>query len=348
MPELTPQQTDIVRRIAVTMLALAAYRALSIVPLPGISLAGTANLDPSTMHRLSIAALGLAAWMPAVMLAEIAVLVLPDTWTKRLSRFGHAAPFAALIVALALAFSVLQGAGIAVALEQSRNLVDEPGALFKLTTIATLAGGTALTIVLARIIETAGIGSGFWVLLAASSATELASGAVRAATRALSGIAGQNEILIPVATVIAVLAIVALILTRARAGFLAGEPVVWPIAIYGFVLTNLVLPLGLLIDRDFFNQAEKLAVFMPDHPIGLAIAALLLALITYRYARNESSIPLWPATLAVLFGTLLLSALANLFVATYALYPGKLVVATAVAAMIALSIQQRWNAPSAG
>jgi len=59
----------------------------------------------------------------------------------------------------------VQGYGIAVALESSTGVVDDPGAFFRLTTVVTLVGGTLFLMWLGEQITARGIGNGISLII---------------------------------------------------------------------------------------------------------------------------------------------------------------------------------------
>ena len=106
---------DIVRRVLVTVAALVVFRFASIIPIPGIALEDPSFATDDFLKRLSFMAVGVIAWVSAVTLAELVVLLLPPRVTSQITHEGHANPFAFPIVTFAFAMSALQGYGIAVA-----------------------------------------------------------------------------------------------------------------------------------------------------------------------------------------------------------------------------------------
>lgn len=340
---------DLKRRLAATLFAVTAYHALSFVPLPGVSLAG---LSPSheaapnlqALSRISIVAVGLTAWLSALTLAELITLIAPASWTKRFTTpAGHADPFAWPLLALTMLFAGLQANGIAAAMSTLPDLVPDAGPVFNLTTVATLIGGTALAIVFARLIETKGVGWGFWILLAsvivASTAPAVPQTALIVSRMIGTGLgasasASAELILFLAILVAATAAVVALILARRNMGFSNGEPLVWPVQLYGLLLGNLIIPLAYLVSNGTDARPDALLFLLPNRPVGALIAALLLAAIVYRNANRENSNTLAGPTLAGLAGITWLTAQTHSAATGLMLSAGRVVVVVAVATFI--------------
>lgn len=341
-------------RCLITVAALIAYRAVLAMPIPGVDLTSISGLHSiAALNRLSIAAVGLSAWAASLLIAELAVLLLPATSTRAIIDHGHANPFAPFVIALAVAIAALQGLGIASAMENVRNLVITPGPTFQLMTIATLIGGTMLVILIGRIIQTAGLGMGFWMILAASTLMDLLPQFAASIESVRLGSAGLPALIACLIVLAAAYYAIAFLIDRRRAaGFRAAEPILWPIGIFWLVLANAILPLAFIVSRQFTSDEQQQNDFVsqviPPQPFGLLLVFLGLAAITYRYAAREQSRALWPLTLTVLVALFIADALLRLYPATaatgFSLSPGKLIIIATVGTMIINGVRQRWNA----
>lgn len=160
------------RRVTITLAVLAVYRLGEWVPLPGLDLTALmTQFRPgefsSTLHRMSVFALGVTPMLSTLIIYELAKTVVPPfaRWEavlpQRRKEIGR------WTFLLALAFAGLQGNGIAVALEQIGGLVPNPGLAFRATSVATFVAASALVLWLAGIIDRHGVGRGFWILLTA-------------------------------------------------------------------------------------------------------------------------------------------------------------------------------------
>ena len=347
-------QDDLRTRCLITIAALIAYRAVLAVPLPGIDLQSVTGVHAlEALNRLSIAAVGLSAWTAALLIGELATLLLPAKATRYISNRGHADPFAPFLIALAVAIAALQGFGIATAMERVRGLVITPGPAFQVMTMATLIGGTMLVILIGRAIQRTGLGMGFWIILAASTVMDVIPQLAASIESVRLGSAELSALLICLLVLAASYYVVAFLIDRRRSmGFAAPEPILWPIGIFWLVLANVLLPLAFVVSRQFTSDEQQQNDFVsqviPPQPFGLLLTFLGLAAITYRYASREQSRTLWPLTLIVLFALFVADAFLRLYPETaatgFALSPGKLIIIATVGALITDGIRQRWSA----
>lgn len=333
------------RRVLITLVALALWRLGLAVPIPGIDLFTYPDAGGASLSRFSILALGIVPWLSAVTLSELAVLLLPAHITARIASGGHANPFAKPIVVLALGFAVFQGYGIAVALEAIRNLVSEPGLGFRLSTSFTFAAGAAVTIALARVIQGEGIGWGFWVLLAAQSVRDVAQGAVQMLWSIQQGVAGPLAALaVAAASAAAIAAVVLLLETRRKAGLGAAEPIVWPLQLYGLVIPWVAV--GLQIAAGTLADAGPVhTVLLPDRPLGALTMAALVTAFVMAYARREGGRALACVTAAVLIAIACIPLAARRLELDIVYLPsvGHLVLIGAAGYVIVTTLRERWN-----
>jgi SecY len=333
----------VIRRVLITLAALAVWRLGLAVPLPGIELSAVPQLSGTALARVSILALGLIPWLSAMALAELAVLLLPPSMTARIVHNGHADPLALPIVALALAFAAFQGYGIAIALEGVRNLVAEPGDAFRVVTSVTFVVGTAVVIALGRIIQSQGIGWGFWVLLAAQSIDGLAHGAVQSFAAILQGVADPLATVGVLAFIVAAIAaIVALLETRRKTGLFAAEPVIWPIQLYGLVIPWLAVGLQVL-SSPLPDTGPIHTLLLPDRPLGALVMTLLIATFVAAYARRENGAGIAIVTAAALIAISSLALLARHFNVVYLPPAVHIVLIAAVGYVIVTTLQERWH-----
>lgn len=171
----TPAETrSLLSRIGITLAALALYRAAQWIPLPGLDLAAlnqTASLNGmgSARTMTSIMALGVIPLLTVLIFAETAMSL-----SHRIRQWSETPDGRTFLwrgtVAGALVLAVLQGYGIATALEAVPGLVIAPGSQFRTGTIVSFIGATALILWLAGLITRRGVGHGFWVIVAAAYA----------------------------------------------------------------------------------------------------------------------------------------------------------------------------------
>jgi preprotein translocase subunit SecY len=172
MPSSLLADGQLLRRVAVTLAVLAVYRLGEWVPLPGLDLTALmSQYRPgeltSMIERLSIFSLGVTPILSALIIHEIAKIAVPPFARWEAASLQRRKDIERWTFLLALAFAGFQGNGIAVALESLGGLVPHPGLEFRASCIATFVAATALIIWLVSLINRFGVGSGFWILLAA-------------------------------------------------------------------------------------------------------------------------------------------------------------------------------------
>jgi preprotein translocase subunit SecY len=164
------------RRLLVTLGALALYRLGLQIPLPGLSTETLGQLGAhgnAAMQRFSIFALGVRPVFAILFLFEIASMAFPSLRGSDTRSPGGAGGFERGVAIGAAALAGLQGAGVAIALEQQPGLADAPGFGFVAEIVVAFVGATALLIWLCRLIDAYGVGDGFWLLLAAPIIADL-------------------------------------------------------------------------------------------------------------------------------------------------------------------------------
>lgn len=283
---------DIMRRAGVTLAAIAVYRLGCLVPLPGVDVQAMQTLAAdggvmglaSGIERLSIFALGVVPLLSAFVVYELARLAFPDfvRWELK-NPFNRSRSQEGLVV-LALAFALLQGLGIAVALEGmtfNPRLVAEPGLLFRTGVVVTLVAATAFLTWLSSVITRFGIGSGFWILLAVPFLLEIPGllGAPAGAWRADLGVG----LIVPLAALAG--GVVAMVtVARADPDTASNGQLVWPAVLAYTAIGWTFGGLRVLFEGDGATLNEALA---PAAPFRLV---LLAALIWLFFALRQSAL----------------------------------------------------------
>ena len=169
------------RRVAFTIGALLVYRLGTYIPVPGIDPAVLAQLFGSrsggilntvnlfsggAVGRLAIFALGITPYLSAAIVVQLLAITVP--WLKALRRSGEKGRgrIDRYTRYFAVVLAAFQAYGLAGALESISNLVLDPGAMFRASTMLTLTGGTMLLIWLSDQITARGIGNGVALMLA--------------------------------------------------------------------------------------------------------------------------------------------------------------------------------------
>lgn len=276
--------------IIVTLGALAAFRLGSRIPVPGLDPAtfsriGDGSLPNAAVERLSIMALGVMPWFNAMLLMEMAAVVMASVRRWRMTPIG-ARGFERTVLLLGLAFAAVQAVGFASALQQVPKLVAEPGPYFLWPAAISIVTGAAVAFWLATLITRHGIGSGIWVLLAvpfvAGLPAQIEAQWELVQTGEISGAAAT----VPLAIAAASVAAVAILLWRHQAAGSSGfGETVWPVmlgsAAAGWVA---VLP-WLFLDHDVAQQAS--AALSLHRPAGLALLCVVIALFVWHFASRQ-------------------------------------------------------------
>jgi len=179
---------DLKQRLWFLLGALVVYRIGSFVPVPGIDAAvledlfrgqqggilGMFNMfSGGALSRFSIFALGIMPYISASIIMQLMTVVSPQM--EALKKEGEAGRrkitqytrYGALLLA------IFQGLGIAIALEAQPGLVVDPGLMFRLTAVVTLAAGTIFLMWLGEQITERGLGNGISIIIFAGIAAGL-------------------------------------------------------------------------------------------------------------------------------------------------------------------------------
>ncbi|WP_306605535.1 preprotein translocase subunit SecY [Azonexus sp.] len=171
---------DLKRRLLFLLGALVVYRLGAHIPVPGIDPNVLADLFNSqqggilgmfnmfsggALSRFTIFALGIMPYISASIIMQLMSVASPQL--EALKKEGEAGRrkitqytrYGTVVLAL------FQGIGIAVALEAQAGLVNDPGFLFRLTTVSTLLTGTMFLMWLGEQITERGIGNGISIII---------------------------------------------------------------------------------------------------------------------------------------------------------------------------------------
>ncbi|MEO0637233.1 MAG: preprotein translocase subunit SecY [Pseudomonadota bacterium] len=172
--------TVLKQRIWFTLGALLIYRLSTYVPLPGINadqlatafqtaqqgILGVANVfSGGAIERLAIVALGIMPYITASIIMQLMTSMVPTL--EQLKKEGEAGRrtinqytrYGTVIL------GTVQAYGVAVGLESSQGLVNDPGLFFRATTVITLLGGTMFLMWLGEQITARGIGNGISLII---------------------------------------------------------------------------------------------------------------------------------------------------------------------------------------
>jgi preprotein translocase subunit SecY len=225
-PPMTP---GLAQRIAWTIGALLLFRLGEWIPLPGVNVeaweilarghaggvAAVFGASSGSAKRLAIFALGILPYVSAAVLVQIATIF--SSRLRARARRGESGRAAMVRYAryLTVLLAATQAFGIANAMERVSGVVNIPGALFTVSTVITLTGGTLFLTWLAEQITARGIGNGIALVLFAGVATDIPA-EIASALEVMSRTgAPDSKIILVLLIVIAVTAaIVAVELTR--------------------------------------------------------------------------------------------------------------------------------------
>ena len=279
--------SDLLRRIAVTLLALALYRIGQWTPLPGIDLgvlAQTTAVDVSggTRTATSIMALGILPLLTALILAELAMCLAPRLrrWAQTPTGSGRMRLWT---VGAALLLATLQAYGVAAALEAVPRLVTVSHGLFVAGVATSFVGATVVIIWLADWITRSGIGHGFWVIFAAGHAEAFFQPLILQLPLLAMGAMTPEQLLMSLGTMLAVLALATAAVTalvKAGPGLASPHELVWA-SLVGPMAVNLLVGALLLLQYLLLPQAdassiERGALEFVVPLLALSVAATLL------------------------------------------------------------------------
>ena len=179
---------DLRNRIIFTILMLCVYRLGTYIPLSGIDSLSLQNLMQSkqkgllgmfnvfsggAVQRMALFALGIMPYISSSIIVQLLTGV--SEYFKNLKNQGEIGRkkinqytrYGTVLLA------TVQGYGVSVGLESSTNVVIDPGAFFKLTTVITLVAGTVFLMWLGEQITQRGIGNGISLIIFSGIVAEI-------------------------------------------------------------------------------------------------------------------------------------------------------------------------------
>ena len=182
------KNTDLTNRILFTIFVLSIYRLGTYIPLPGIDpqslqelmqsnqrgLLGMFNIfSGGAISRMAIFALGIMPYISSSIIIQLLTGVSEtfknlksqgEIGRKKITQYTR---YGTVILA------TIQGYGVAVGLENSGNVVIDPGTLYRITTVITLVAGTVFLMWLGEQITQRGIGNGISLIIFAGIVAEI-------------------------------------------------------------------------------------------------------------------------------------------------------------------------------
>ena len=182
------KNSDLTNRILFTVFILSIYRLGTYIPLPGIDpqslqslmqsnqrgLLGMFNIfSGGAVSRMAIFALGIMPYISSSIIIQLLTGVSEtfknlknqgEIGRKKITQYTR---YGTVLLA------TVQGYGVAVGLENSGNVVIDPGTLYRFTTIITLVAGTVFLMWLGEQITQRGIGNGISLIIFAGIVAEI-------------------------------------------------------------------------------------------------------------------------------------------------------------------------------
>jgi preprotein translocase subunit SecY len=173
--------TELHKRIWFTLWALIVYRLGTYIPIPGIDpvafqqafqgqaqgILGMFNMfSGGAVERMAIFALNVMPYISASIIVQLLGTVY-GPWEKLRKEGGEAGrkTLNQYTRYLTVVLAVVQSFGIAVTMQQSPGLVENPGLFFVVSTVVTLTGGTMFLMWLGEQITSRGVGNGISLLI---------------------------------------------------------------------------------------------------------------------------------------------------------------------------------------
>ncbi len=180
--------TDLKNRIIFTIFILCVYRLGTYIPLPGIDAEALQQLMESNqkgllgmfnvfsggaISRMAIFALGIMPYISSSIIIQLLTGVSEtfkslknqgEVGRKKITQYTR---YGTVLLA------AIQGYGVSVGLENSGNVVTDPGFYFKLTTVITLVAGTIFLMWLGEQITQRGIGNGISLIIFSGIVAEI-------------------------------------------------------------------------------------------------------------------------------------------------------------------------------
>ena len=166
---------DLKKRLLFTLGALIVYRLGTFIPIPGIDPVALEDIfsqqssgiigmfdmfSGGALSRMTIFALNIMPYITASIIMQLMTAIVPsleqlkkdgDAGRKQINQYTRY---------LTVLLATVQGYGIAVGLESAQGVVQDPGMMFRITTVVTLVGGTLFLMWLGEQITSRGIGNG--------------------------------------------------------------------------------------------------------------------------------------------------------------------------------------------
>lgn len=314
---------DLKKRILFTLVALVVFRFGTFIPLPGIDLAtfeaffarnndglmGMFNtFAGGALSRMSLLALNIMPYISASIIVQLGSAIFPALKALRKDEAGHR-KMNQYTRYLTILIAIVQGYGMAVALENMDGgsiVTMSSVALFRLTTVVSLLGGTLFVVWLGDQITSRGVGNGSSLIITAGIIAEVPRAFVQTLTQAREGSMSSATLLIVCALIFALIYVVVFVERAQRrivvqypkgqmgTRSLSSKNSYFPLKINPtgvmppiFASALLMLPLALmqfLADSSQSDMAKTIELWLTRGGIGYMVTyALLIIFFTFFY-----------------------------------------------------------------
>lgn len=176
----TDKFADLRRRLIFLLLALVVYRIGTHIPVPGINPDQLSELfkgqqggilslfnmfSGGALSRFSIFALGIMPYISASIIMQLMSYVVPSMEAMKKEGEAGRRKITQYTRYGTLGLAIFQSMGIALALESSAGLVNDPGMLFRITAMVSLTAGTMFLMWLGEQITERGLGNGISIII---------------------------------------------------------------------------------------------------------------------------------------------------------------------------------------
>ena len=175
-------------RLLFTLGALIVYRLGTFIPIPGIDPVALDDIfsqqatgilgmfdmfSGGALGRMTIFALNIMPYITASIIMQLMTAIVPSL--EQLKKDGEAGrkQINQYTRYLTVILATVQGYGIAVGLESAQGVVQDPGLMFRITTVITLVGGTLFLMWLGEQITSRGVGNGISLIIFAGIVAQL-------------------------------------------------------------------------------------------------------------------------------------------------------------------------------
>ena len=175
-------------RLLFTLGALIVYRLGTFIPIPGIDPVALDDIfsqqatgilgmfdmfSGGALSRMTIFALNIMPYITASIIMQLMTAIVPTL--EQMKKDGEAGrkQINQYTRYMTVILAAVQGYGIAVGLESAQGVVQDPGLMFRITTVITLVGGTLFLMWLGEQITSRGVGNGISLIIFAGIVAQL-------------------------------------------------------------------------------------------------------------------------------------------------------------------------------